>query len=112
MYVLYTVLLLLAGLGLLPSILWRCLRGATYHQDLAERCGYGIVPPTEVQAGSGCLWFHAASVGEVQGVRPIIARLHQCLGDGTGATAQFDHRARLLQAEPFGHGGSQRARAG
>src|SRR5712691_11708683 len=79
MYVLYTVLLLLAGLGLLPHILWRCLRGATYHQDLAERCGYGIVPPTEVQAGSGCLWFHAASVGEVQGVRPLITSLHTSL---------------------------------
>ena len=79
MYALYTVLLLLAGLGLLPQVLWRCLRGATYHQDLAERFGYGIVPPAEVQAGSGCLWFHAASVGEVHGVRPIIASLHQCL---------------------------------
>ena len=51
MYVLYTVLLLLSGLGLLPRVLWRCLRGATYHRDLAERCGYGIVPPTAVQAG-------------------------------------------------------------
>ena len=28
---------------------------------------------------SGCLWFHAASVGEVQGVRPIIAKLHTCV---------------------------------
>ena len=79
MYALYTVLLLLGGLGLLPHVLWRCLRGATYHHDLAERFGYGIVPPAAVQAGSGCLWFHAASVGEVQGVRPIIASLHQCL---------------------------------
>jgi len=78
MYVLYTVFLLLSGLALLPHVLWRCLRGATYHQDLAARCGYGIVPPTGVQAGRGCLWFHAASVGEVQGVRPIIASLHQC----------------------------------
>src|SRR5215510_1515578 len=46
MYALYTVLFLLVGFGLLPHVLWRCLRGATYHQDLAERCGYGIVPPT------------------------------------------------------------------
>ena len=79
MYVLYTLLLLLGGLGLLPHILWRCLRGATYHQHLAERFGYRIVPPGMAQAVHGCLWFHAASVGEVQGVRPIIASLHQCL---------------------------------
>ena len=79
MYALYTLLLLLGGVGLLPHILWRCLRGATYHRDLAERFGYGIVSSTTVQAASGCLWFHAASVGEVQGVRPIIAKLHTCV---------------------------------
>src|ERR671936_1870069 len=79
MYALYTLLLLRGGVGLLPHILWRCLRGATYHRDLAERLGYGIVSSATAQAASGCLWFHAASVGEVQGVRPIIASLHQCL---------------------------------
>ena len=79
MYALYTLLFLLGGVGLLPSILWRCLRGATYHHDLTERFGYGIVSSTTVQAASGCLWFHAASVGEVQGVCPIIAKLHACL---------------------------------
>ena len=81
MYALYTLLLLLGGVGLLPHILWRCLRGATYHRDLAERFGYGIVSSTAVQAASGCIWFHAASVGEVQGIRPIIAKLHTCVPD-------------------------------
>src|SRR2546428_3734000 len=79
MYALYTLLLLLGGVGLLPHILGRCLRGATYHPDLAERLGYGTVPSATVQAASDCLWFHAASVGEVQGVRPIIAKLHTCM---------------------------------
>src|SRR5438093_12301177 len=79
MYALYTLLLLLGGVGLLPHILWRCLRGATYHRDLAERLGYGIVSSATIQAASGCLWFHAASVGEVQGVHPIIAKLHTCM---------------------------------
>src|SRR5262244_470177 len=79
MYALYTLLLLLGGVGLLPHLFWRCLRGATYHRDLAERLGYGLVSSTAVQAASGCLWFHAASVGEVQGVRPIIAKLHTCM---------------------------------
>jgi len=48
-------------------------------RDLAERFGYGFVSSTTVQAASGCLWFHAASVGEVQGVRPLIAKLHTCV---------------------------------
>ena len=76
MYALYTLVLLFGGVGLLPHLLWRCLRGATYHRDLAERLGYGTISSATVQAASGCLWFHAASVGEVQGVRPIIAKLH------------------------------------
>lgn len=75
MYVCYTVLLLLGGLALLPHLLWRGLRGATYHRDLAERLGYGIVTPALRETVQGCLWFHAASVGEVQGLQPIIARL-------------------------------------
>src|SRR5262247_1463988 len=79
MYALYTLFLLLGGVGLLPHILWRCLRGATYHLDLAERFGYGIISSATVQTAGGCLWFHAASVGEVQGIRPIIAKLHTCV---------------------------------
>src|SRR5919202_5770109 len=79
MYALYTLLFLLGGVGLLPPILWRCLRGATYHHDFAERFGYSIASSTTTQATNGCLWFHAASVGEVQGVRPIIAKLHTCV---------------------------------
>src|SRR5919198_538554 len=79
MYALYTLLFLLGGVGLLPHILWRCLRGATYHRDLAERFGYGMLSSATVQAARGGLWFHAASVGEVQGVCPIIAKLHTCV---------------------------------
>jgi 3-deoxy-D-manno-octulosonic-acid transferase len=78
MYALYTLLLLLGGLGLLPHILWRGLRGATYHQELAQRFAVGIVSPEMTQAVRGCVWFHAASVGEVQGIRPIIASVHHC----------------------------------
>jgi len=79
MYALYTLFLLLGGVGLLPHLLWRCLRGATYHRDLAERLGYGIISSATGRAARGCVWFHAASVGEVQGVGPIITRLHTCV---------------------------------
>lgn len=76
LYAGYTLLLLLGGMAFLPSLLWRCLRGATYHHDLAERLGRTRLAPAQHAAMRGCLWFHAASVGEVQGVLPIIARLH------------------------------------
>ena len=106
MYALYTLLLLLGGVGLLPHILWRCLRGATYHRDLAERLGYGIVSSATVQAASGCLWFHAASVGEVQGVRPIIAKLHTCMPELPIVLSVFTpagkHLAQRIIAEAVG----------
>lgn len=74
MSILYTLLLIAAGVVSLPYLLWRCLRGATYLQDLSERFGGVSFPNGEPE---GCLWFHAASVGEVQGLQPIIAALHE-----------------------------------
>ena len=73
MFALYTLILIGAGIASLPYLLWRCLRGATYLQDLSERFGGVSFPHGEPE---GCLWFHAASVGEVQGLQPIIAALH------------------------------------
>ena len=73
MSILYTLLLVAAGIASLPYLLWRCLRGATYLQDLSERFGGVSFPHGEPE---GCLWFHAASVGEVQGLQPIISVLH------------------------------------
>ena len=73
MSILYTFLLIGAGIASLPYLLWRCLRGATYLQDLFERFGGVSFPHGEPE---GCLWFHAASVGEVQGLQPILAALH------------------------------------
>ena len=73
MFVLYTLALIGAGVAALPHLMWRCLHGATYLQDFRERFG---VRPLEPVESDGCLWFHAASVGEVQGLQPIIAALH------------------------------------
>lgn len=75
MYLLYTICLVIGGLGLLPKVVWRGLRGATYHHDLAERVGLSLGSDQSVSPGG--LWFHAASVGEVQGIRPIVAALHE-----------------------------------
>ena len=73
MFALYTLFLIGAGIASLPYLVWRCLRGATYLQDLSERFGGVSFPLGESE---GCLWFHAASVGEVQGLQPVIAALH------------------------------------
>ena len=74
MFVLYTLTLVGFGLVALPVLLWRRLRGATYLRDFSER--FGGFPSNPVQL-EGCLWFHAASVGEVQGLQPIVDALHR-----------------------------------
>lgn len=74
MFVLYTLLLIGAGIAALPMLLWRRLRGATYLRDFSERFGGFSSKPVQLE---GCLWFHAASVGEVQGLQPIVDALHR-----------------------------------
>ena len=73
MFVLYTLALIGAGIVALPFVLWRCLRGATYLREFPERLGGQLPAPVQL---NGCLWFHAASVGEVQGLRPVVDALH------------------------------------
>src|SRR5262245_43114518 len=77
MYALYTMALALGGVGMLPRLFWRSLQGAAYHQQLGERFGRGIAASLSWPETPGCLWFHAASVGEVQGIQPIVAALHR-----------------------------------
>ena len=72
MYLLYTLLLTLFGAFSLPRLLWRSARGAGYHRDWRERLGCGVA---QQRAAPQALWFHAASVGETQGLQPIIAEL-------------------------------------
>jgi 3-deoxy-D-manno-octulosonic-acid transferase len=62
---------------MLPRLVWRSLQGAGYHRDLLERFGYGAALRTAMRQAQGCLWFHAASVGEIQGLQPIIASLRE-----------------------------------
>jgi 3-deoxy-D-manno-octulosonic-acid transferase len=63
---------------MLPRLLWRDLHGARCHQNLHERFGYGSAQQMTTHDAQRCLWFHAASVGEVQSLQPIIAALQQC----------------------------------
>ena len=76
MYVLYTLGLCLVGLVCLPMFVWRSVHGAGYHRDVLERLGYGAIQRSSTLRDG--VWFHAASVGEVQGLQPIIAHIREC----------------------------------
>lgn len=67
---LYTVLSYLLTPVRLVRLLWRSIKAPDYRRRIAERFGWFKAPPDW-----GGLWIHAASVGEVQAVLPLIQRL-------------------------------------
>lgn len=76
MRLLYTLLLYLITPLLLARLAWRGRRQPGYRQRWGQRLGFGLpkVPP-------GGLWLHAVSVGEVQTILPLLARLRERLPD-------------------------------
>ena len=96
MYLVYTLLLVLGGCSLLPRLVWRCLRGATYHHGLRQRFDAPLLRQSRAHLSGGCLWFHAASVGEVQGLHPIVTNLHQRFPDLPIVVSTFTPAGRDL----------------
>jgi 3-deoxy-D-manno-octulosonic-acid transferase len=66
----YTSLFYLSTPLILARLHWRGRKLPAYRQRWAERFGFYKTP-----AGSGALWFHAVSVGEVEAVIPLIRRM-------------------------------------
>jgi 3-deoxy-D-manno-octulosonic-acid transferase len=66
---------LLAGVVLSPWLLFKLATDRRYRHHLGER--FGGVPPREGKT----LWIHAASVGEVNLARPLVARLKKTRPD-------------------------------
>ena len=64
-----------AANAVMPFLFLRAGFDAKWRASLGERLGFGDW--RDFQAPSGCLWFHAASVGEVKGLIPILANLEE-----------------------------------
>jgi 3-deoxy-D-manno-octulosonic-acid transferase len=102
----YRLLARLLCLPLLGWLWWRGRQEPAYRVGLTERLGFIDVRPE----GLGGVWLHAASVGEAQAARPLIAALldqvpaHQLTiscQTPTGAATLRDHwgtRLRVLHA--------------
>ncbi|HVG30886.1 MAG TPA: 3-deoxy-D-manno-octulosonic acid transferase [Pyrinomonadaceae bacterium] len=72
MFLLYSLLLTLGILALLPVFLWRALRHGKYVEGLRERAG--VVGKIEA-GGRPVVWLHCVSVGETQAARPLARAL-------------------------------------
>lgn len=71
----------LLSIVLSPAILGHVLWKAYSNRDkryLGQRLGFGYRPEcVGNHGGSGCLWFHCASVGEVNTLLPLLRHIHQ-----------------------------------
>ncbi|MCA1628846.1 MAG: 3-deoxy-D-manno-octulosonic acid transferase, partial [Acidobacteria bacterium] len=72
MLLLYSLLLTLGIIALLPAFLWDALRHGKYVEGLRERAGgVGKIDP----GGRPVVWLHCVSVGETQAARPLARAL-------------------------------------
>ncbi|HEX8180947.1 MAG TPA: 3-deoxy-D-manno-octulosonic acid transferase [Pyrinomonadaceae bacterium] len=72
MFLLYSLLLTLGILALLPLFLLKAVRHGKYVAGLGERMG-GVAPV--VSGGRPIIWLHCVSVGETQAARPLVRAL-------------------------------------
>jgi 3-deoxy-D-manno-octulosonic-acid transferase len=91
MYFLYSFLLTLGVVALLPRFIWDAFRHGKYVAGLRERLGG---PPAVETAGRRVVWLHCVSVGETQAARPLARALlerfpsHALVISTTTATGQ------------------------
>ena len=75
MYLLYSVVTLLAAVALSPYFLYQALRNKKYVGSFSQRLGY--LPVSFNLDGDESIWIHAVSVGEVMSARPLIGELRR-----------------------------------
>ncbi|MEZ5286878.1 MAG: 3-deoxy-D-manno-octulosonic acid transferase [Vicinamibacterales bacterium] len=75
MYILYSVLALVAVVAASPWFVYQALRYRKYVGSIGQRMGY--LPVSFNMDGDPSIWIHAVSVGEVLTARPLIAELRR-----------------------------------
>ena len=79
MYLLYSLVLTLLFLALLPYFAYQAARHGKYAGSFMERLGW--LPESVGGDGKTTIWVHAVSVGEFLAARPLIQRLKKELPD-------------------------------
>jgi 3-deoxy-D-manno-octulosonic-acid transferase len=74
-YLIYSIVTLLAFIGLSPYFLYQALRHNKYVGSLGQRFGY--LPVSFNLDADHSIWVHAVSVGELLSARPLISELRR-----------------------------------
>ena len=98
MYFVYSLLLTLGFLVLVPRFLFDALRHGKYVAGFGERMGK-LAPLKET--GRPVVWLHCVSVGESQAARPLIAGIRQRFPDHTIVVSTTTLTGQKLAREIF-----------
>lgn len=98
MYFIYSLLLGLGFLILLPRFLLDALRHGKYVAGLRERLG--SVSPIQSD-GRPVIWIHCVSVGETQAARPLVERIRQRFPDHLIAISTITVTGQNLAGRTF-----------
>lgn len=77
MYLLYSFLLLLSVVFLVPYYLLRGLRYGKSRRGIRERLGYYAPEQLDLLRKEKTIWVHAVSVGETRAAKPLIRQMRQ-----------------------------------
>ena len=103
MQLIYSLLLTIIFIALLPYFAYRALVNRKYLSNFRERMGW--YPPDSLQSGSQpAIWLHAVSVGETLAAQSLVRGLrerfpgHRIILSTTTATGQTVARSRVNEA--------------
>ena len=97
MYLVYSLLLTLGFLILLPRFIIDALRHGKYVAGFRERLG-GLQP---VDDSGRVIWLHCVSVGETQAARPLVKGLRQHFSNYTLVVSTTTRTGQKLASELF-----------
>jgi len=98
MYFVYSLLLTLGFLLLLPRFLFDGLRHGKYVAGFRERLG--LLAPIESE-GNPVVWIHCVSVGETQAARPLVKRIRERFPDRLIVVSTITLTGHNLACEVF-----------
>jgi 3-deoxy-D-manno-octulosonic-acid transferase len=98
MYFVYSLLLTLGFLVLLPRFLFDALLHGKYVAGFGERLGN--IPPLDSK-GRRVVWLHCVSVGESQAARPLVAGIHKRFPEHTIVVSTTTLTGQKLAREIF-----------
>jgi 3-deoxy-D-manno-octulosonic-acid transferase len=99
MFFLYSILLYVASVVLLPRFVFDALTKGKYASGFRERLGF---TPKIVPDGRPVVWLHCVSVGETNAARPLVSRLRKARPDIRLVVSTTTRTGQQIARELFG----------